>query len=31
MIRSYLRDMINDCKTQREGKIQLTVVINFMF
>ena len=30
MIRPYLRDMINDHKTRREWKIQLTVLINFI-
>ena len=28
-IRPYLINMINDLKTQREWKIQLTIVINF--
>ena len=31
MIRPYLRDMINDHKTRRERKIQLTMQINFIF
>ena len=30
MIRPYLRDMINDHKTRREWKIQLTMRINFI-
>ena len=30
MIRPYLRDMINDHKTRREWKIQLTMQINFI-
>ena len=30
MIRPYLRDIINDHKTQGEWKIQLTMVINFI-
>ena len=30
MIRPYLRDIINDHKTQGEWKIQLSVRINFM-
>ena len=30
MIRSYLRDIINDHKTQGEWKIQLTMVTNFI-
>ena len=30
MIRSYLRDIINDHKTQGEWKIQLTLEINFI-
>ena len=30
MIKSYLRDMINDHKTIREWKIQLTMQINFI-
>ena len=30
MIRPYLRDIINDHKTQGEWKIQLTMVINFL-
>ena len=30
MIRPYLVDMINDYKTQREWKIQLTAAINFI-
>ena len=30
MIRPYLRDMINDHKTRREWKIQLTMQINFV-
>ena len=30
MIRPYLRDMINDHKTQGEWKIQLTISINFI-
>ena len=29
MIRLYLSDMINDHKTRREWKIQLTMSINF--
>ena len=29
IIRLYLRDMINDHKTQSEWKIQLTMAINF--
>ena len=29
MIRSYLSDIINDCKTQKEWKIQLTIAIIF--
>ena len=29
-IRPYLRDRINDLKTQGEWKIELTVTINFM-
>ena len=31
IIRPYLRDMINDHKTRRERKIQLTMQINFVF
>ena len=30
MIKPYLRDMINDHKTIREWKIQLTMQINFI-
>ena len=30
MIKSYLRDMINDHKSQSEWKIQLTMQINFI-
>ena len=30
MIRSYLRDMINNYETRRESKIQLTMQINFV-
>ena len=30
MIRPYLSDMINDHKTRREWKIQLTMQINFI-
>ena len=30
IIRPYLRDMINDHKTRREWKIQLTMRINFI-
>ena len=30
MIRSYLSNMINDYKTRREWKIQLTMSINFI-
>ena len=30
MIRPYLRDIINDHKTQGESKIQLTITINFI-
>ena len=30
MIRQYLSDIINDCKTQDEWKIQLTVEMNFL-
>ena len=30
MIRPYLSDMINNCKTKREWKIQLTMSINFI-
>ena len=30
MIRLYLSDMINDHKTRREWKIQLTMQINFI-
>ena len=30
MIRPYLRDMINDHKTRREWKIQLTMEINYI-
>ena len=30
MIRSYLSNMINDYKTRREQKIQLTMSINFI-
>ena len=29
MIKAYLRDIINDYKTQGERKIQLTMIINF--
>ena len=29
MTKPYLRDMINDHKTRREGKIQLTMQIDF--
>ena len=29
MIRPYLRDIINDHKTQEEWKIQLAMIINF--
>ena len=31
MIKEYLRDIINDHKTQDEWKIQLTMEINFIF
>ena len=30
MIKQYLRDIINDHKTQEEWKIQLTIEINFI-
>ena len=30
MIRPYLRDIVNDHKTQGEWKIQLTIIITFM-
>ena len=30
MIRPYLKDMINNYKTRREWKIQLTMSINFI-
>ena len=30
MIKPYLRDVINDHKTRREWKIQLTMQINFI-
>ena len=30
MIKPYLRDIINDHKTQGEWKIQLTMTINFI-
>ena len=30
IVRPYLRDMINDHKTRREWKIQLTMQVNFI-